>query len=63
MTKADISTIKRHGSLILTRSVPPILASKAIYFTRKDMKELVRSTKEIKEQLAVTQTAKIFQKT
>ena len=60
MTKADISTIKRHGSLILTRSVPPILASKAIYFTRKDMKELVRSTEDVKGELAVTQTAKTF---
>ena len=60
MTKADISTIKRHGSLILTRSVPPILASKAIYFTRKDMKDLVRSTEDVKGELAVTQTAKTF---
>ena len=63
MTKADISTIKRHGCLILTRSVPPILASKAIYFTRKDMKDLVRSTQEIKDELVVTQTAKAFSDT
>lgn len=61
MTKADISTIKRHGSLILTRSVPPILASKAIYFTRNDMSDLVRSSQDVRSELAVTQTARAFQ--
>ena len=49
----QISQLPTHASIITATGRKPILASKAIWFTRADMKDRVRSTKEIRAELAV----------
>ena len=51
-----ISQLPTHGSIITATGQKPVLASKAIWFTRKDMKDRVRSTEDITDELAVTAT-------
>ena len=53
-----ISQLPRHASVITSPGNKPILATKAIWFTRADMRERVRSTKEIEGELDVTGTQK-----
>lgn len=48
-----ISQLPRHASVVTSPGSRPILASKAIWFTREDMRDRVRSTKDIKDELAV----------
>ena len=51
-----ISQLPTHASIITATGRKPILASKAIWFTREDMKDRVRSTDDIAEELDVTKT-------
>ncbi len=51
-----ISQLPTHGSIITATGQKPILATKAIFFTRDDMKDRVRSTEDITDELAVTET-------
>ena len=48
-----ISQLPGHAAIIATPGSKPILATKAIWFTRDDMKERVKGTKEIREELDV----------
>lgn len=57
-----ISQLPTHGSIITATGRKPILASKAIWFTRDDMMGKVRSTKEIEGELAVTATREDLEK-
>ncbi len=54
LSPTEISQLPTHASIITATGRPPILASKAIWFTRDDMQGRVRSTKEIRDELAVT---------
>jgi len=49
-----VSQLPRHASVITSPGTKPVLASKAIWFTRDDMKGRVRSTGEIAGDLEVT---------
>ena len=51
-----ISQLPTHGSIITATGRKPVLATKAIFFTRDDMKDRVRSTEDITDELAVTAT-------
>ena len=62
ISPTEISQLPPHASIITATGRKPILASKAIWFTRKDMKERVRSTKDIRDELAVTKTQKALMK-
>ncbi|MXW86875.1 MAG: TraM recognition domain-containing protein, partial [Boseongicola sp. SB0667_bin_21] len=53
-----ISQLPRHASIITSPGSRPIRASKAIWFTREDMKERVRSTEEIGDELDVKEKRK-----
>ena len=53
-----ISQLPRHASIITSPGSRPIRASKAIWFTREDMRERVRSTEEIKDELDVKEKRK-----
>lgn len=44
-----ISKFPLHGSIILASGSKPILATKAIYFTRKDMKDAVKSPDDVSD--------------
>ena len=57
-----ISQLPTHGSIITATGRKPILASKAIWFTRDDMKDRVRSTDDITDELPVTKTRKDLEK-
>ena len=48
-----ISQLPRHASIITSPGSRPIRASKAIWFTREDMRKRVRSTKDIEDELDV----------
>ena len=54
MTQAALGQLPGHGSVIFTRRTKPILATKAIYFTRKDMKDRVKSPESVHDELDVT---------
>ena len=54
MTQAALGQLPGHGSVIFTRRAKPILATKAIYFTRKDMKDRVKSPESVQDELDVT---------
>ena len=54
ISPTEISQLPTHASIITATGRKPILASKAIWFTRKDMQGRVRSTEEIRPELAVT---------
>ena len=56
ISPTEISQLPTHASIITATGRKPILASKAIWFTRKDMQGRVRSTEEIKPELAVTRS-------
>ena len=62
ISPTEISQLPPHASIITATGRKPILASKAIWFTRKDMKGRVRSTKDIRDELAVTKTQKALMK-
>ena len=49
-----VSQLPRHASVITSPGTKPVLASKAIWFTRDDMRGRVRSTREIADSLEVT---------
>ena len=53
-----ISQLPTHGSIITATGQKAILASKAIWFTRDDMKDRVRSTDDITDELAVSEAQK-----
>ena len=53
ISPTEISQLPRHASIITASGTKPILASKAIWFTREDMKGRARSTEDIKGDLAV----------
>ena len=54
LTQAALGQLPGHGSVIFTRRSKPILATKAIWFTRPDMKDRVRRAKDIEGELTVT---------
>ena len=56
MSPTAISQLPRHASIISVPGEKPMRASKAIWFTREDMKDRVRSTEEIEDELDVTGT-------
>ena len=62
ISPTEISQLPTHASIITATGRKPILASKAIWFTRKDMQGRVRSTAEIKPELAVTKSQAKVQK-
>ena len=62
LTATAISQLPTHASIVTATGRKPILATKAIYFTRKDMKERVRSTKDIRDELSVTKLQKTLTK-
>ncbi len=51
LSQSDLSKLPKIGSLILTRGLPPILGSKAVFFTRNDMRDRVMSEKEVFDQV------------
>lgn len=53
-----LSQLPRHASIITSPGSRPIRASKAIWFTREDMKNRVRSTEAIKDELDVKEKRK-----
>ncbi len=54
MSAATLGQLPVHGALIFTRKSKPILATKAIWFTRPDMKDRVKSPEDVAEHLAAT---------
>ena len=54
----EISQLPPHASIITATGKKPMLASKAIWFTRQDMKEKVRGTDEIEGELPVAEAQK-----
>lgn len=52
LSQSDLSKLPRIGSLIMTRGLPPILGSKAVYFTRKDMRDRAKSEEDVAEAVA-----------
>ena len=62
ISPTEISQLPPHASIITATGRKPILATKAISFTREDMREKVRSTDEIRDELAVTKTRKALMK-
>ncbi len=54
LTQAALGQLPGHGSVIFTRRSKPILATKAIWFTRADMKDRVRRAEDIEDELTVT---------
>ncbi len=57
LTQTEISQLPLHSSLIFTRKTKPILASKAIYFTRKDMNKRVREVDAVRDELDLVECA------
>ena len=53
ISPTSISQLPRHASIITSPGSRPIRASKAIWFTREDMRKRVRSTKDIEGELDV----------
>ena len=54
MSAATLGQLPAHGSLIFTRRSRPILATKAIFFTRAKMAPLVKSPDEVTGELEAT---------
>lgn len=54
MSAAALGQLPPHGSVIFTRRTRPILATKALYFTRPDMSRKVKSPEEVTHELDVT---------
>ena len=54
MAQAALGQLPAHGCIILNRRIPPILATKAMYFTRKDMRDRVKSPESVSARLDVT---------
>ena len=54
MAQAALGQLPAHGCIILNRRIPPILATKAMYFTRKDMRDRVKSPESVSAKLDVT---------
>lgn len=52
MTAAEIGQLPAHGQVIMTRRSAPILASKAVYFTRRDMADRVQTPEAVADELA-----------
>ena len=57
LTQTEVSQLPLHSALIFTRKTKPVLASKAIYFTRKDMKDRVRDVETVSDELDLVQHA------
>lgn len=55
LNQAELGQIPAHGSVIFTRRTKPILATKAVWFTRPDMKHRVRDPDEVAHELPVNQ--------
>ncbi len=53
-----ISQLPGHAAIIAAPGTKPILATKAIWFTRDDMRERVKGTREIMEELDVFESQK-----
>lgn len=62
MSPTALSQLPRHASIIRVPGEKPILASKAMWFARKGMQGRVRSTDEIRDELAVTGMRKALTK-
>ncbi|WP_419738629.1 type IV secretory system conjugative DNA transfer family protein [Ruegeria sp.] len=58
MSAAALGQLPAHGSIVFTRKSRPILATKAIYFTRKEMNDRVRSPDAVAGELAATRRRK-----
>ncbi len=58
MTQAALGQLPAHGSVIFTRRTRPIMATKAIFFTRKDMRDRVKSPESVEDDLDVTRRRK-----
>ena len=54
MSAATLGQLPDHGTLIFTRRSKPILATKAIYFTRSEMAPLVKSPDAVTNELDAT---------
>ena len=54
MSAATLGRLPAHGSVIFTRRTHPILGTKALYFTRKDMADHVKSPEDVTKELDVT---------
>ena len=62
LSPTEIAKLPRHASIITSPGFRPILATKAISFTRPDMASRVRSSEEIEKELQVTKSRKEFLK-
>ena len=62
MSVATLGQLPAHGSIIFTRRSKPILATKALYFTRKDMKNKVLSADAVARELEVTRRREALMK-
>ncbi|MBF9051900.1 type IV secretory system conjugative DNA transfer family protein [Roseobacter sp. HKCCD9010] len=63
MTAAEIGQLPAHGQVIMTRRSAPILASKAVYFTRRDMADRVQTPEAVADELAaVKRRSKVLKK-
>ena len=54
LTQSELGQLPAHASVIFTRRSRPILATKAIWFTRKDMQPHVKSPESVEQELDVT---------
>ena len=54
MSAATLGQLPAHGALIFTRRTRPILATKAVYFTRENMAKRVKSPDAVKDELEAT---------
>ena len=54
MSAAALGQLPAHGALIFTRRTKPILATKAVYFTRENMAARVRSPDAVTDELEAT---------
>lgn len=52
MNQSDLSKLPKIAALIMTRDLPPILGSKAVYFTRPDMKDRVKTEEDVADLVA-----------
>lgn len=58
MSAAALGQLPAHGAIVFTRKSRPILATKAIYFTRKNMQARVKSPDAVTEELEATKRRK-----
>ena len=58
MSPAALGRLPFHGSIIFTRRTPPILSTKALYFTRADMSAKVKTPEAVSDQIEATKRRK-----